>query len=526
MRLRPTLALTTAAAVFVSLAACSGGTTPNDSPTGGEKTFVLAVSADLGSLDPSLGLSSPLFWASRFAYDTLITLDLAGELHSALASDWRQQDDQLVFTIKDGVTCSDGAAFTAQTAAANINFVADAANASPLLGTILPVGATATAEGQTLTVTLGEPAPFALTAISDLTMVCDAGLADRSKLQAGTIGSGPYELTEAVPGDHYSYKIRSGYTWGPDGAATDGSKMPTTVVIKVVENETTLANMLLAKEVNAGLVTGADTDRLIAAGLFALEANMVLGEQWANEAQGHPTADPAVRQALIQAVDLAAIRAALTSGLGAAPTTFATSDPVACPGDSISANLPASADPAGAGATLEAAGWSLGADGVRAQGDTRLAITFAYDSGIGPGVTAAAELATAAWQDAGFEVDARQLPTTQMEELLFGTGAWDVAWEPVNISSPDQLVTLVSGVGVAEGGMNFAGIQNSAYEAKVADAAQQVGQTGCPTWLEAEAELVKAADVVPFANSVIKVFGAGATFERGSVIFPTSIVVE
>ncbi len=33
-------------------------------------------------------------------------------------------------------------------------------------------------------------------------------------------GTGPYELTEAVPGDHYTYQIRDGYTWGPNGATT------------------------------------------------------------------------------------------------------------------------------------------------------------------------------------------------------------------------------------------------------------------------------------------------------------------
>ncbi|MDR2453244.1 MAG: ABC transporter substrate-binding protein [Bifidobacteriaceae bacterium] len=525
MKLPRSAALGAATAIALSLAACAQEAPDSDGAPAASQTFTMAVSADPGALDPSLGISSSLLWASRFAYDPLVNFDLAGQAHSGLASEWEQLEDKLVFTIKDGVKCSDGSDFTAHTAAANINFVADPANGSPLLGAFLPVGASAAAEGQTLTVTLGQPAPFALSAISDLVMVCQAGLDDRSKLATSTIGTGPYELTEAVAGDHYTYKLRSGYTWGPDGQSTDGSAMPGTVVITVVDNETTLANMLLAKQVSAGLVTGADSERLISAGLFSLDANMVLGEQWMNHAEGHPTADPAVRQALVQAVDLADARAALTSGLGAAPTTFGTSDPVACPGDSISANLPA-ADPAAAAAALEAAGWTAGADGVRSKDGARLAIVFVYDSGVGPGVAAAGELATAAWRQAGFEVDARQLPTDQMEEILFGTGAWDVAWEPINFSSPDQLVALVSGPAVADGGMNFAGIHNSAYEAKTAEAAAQVGAAGCGLWLEAESELVKAADVVPFANSVIKIFGAGATFERGSVIFPTTIAVE
>ncbi|MDR2348728.1 MAG: ABC transporter substrate-binding protein, partial [Bifidobacteriaceae bacterium] len=197
------VAIATATATLFSLAACSQENPDQDGAAG--KTFTLAVSADPGALDPSLGISSPLLWASRFTYDPLIHFDLEGQAHSGLASEWEQLEDKLVFTIKDGVKCSDGSDFTAETAAANINFVADQANASPLLGTILPVGASAAAEGQTLTVTLGQPAPFALSAISDFVMVCDAGLQDRSQLAGATIGTGPYELAEAVPGDHYTY---------------------------------------------------------------------------------------------------------------------------------------------------------------------------------------------------------------------------------------------------------------------------------------------------------------------------------
>ena len=39
------------------------------------------------------------------------------------------------------------------------------------------------------------------------------------------------------------------------------------------------------------------------------------------------------------------------------------------------------------------------------------------------------------------------------------------------------------------------------------------GTEGCDTWLEAESALVAAADIVPFANNVVKTFGNGAEFE-------------
>ena len=39
------------------------------------------------------------------------------------------------------------------------------------------------------------------------------------------------------------------------------------------------------------------------------------------------------------------------------------------------------------------------------------------------------------------------------------------------------------------------------------------GKEGCETWLAAESDLIAKADIVPFANNVVRTFGAGAKFE-------------
>ena len=101
MRLSRCRALAAAAAILTTFAGCASGDSDTDGDAGG-KTFVLALSADPGALDPSLGISSPLLWVSRFAYDPLVTADVQGEIHSGLASAWEQPEDRLVFTIKDG----------------------------------------------------------------------------------------------------------------------------------------------------------------------------------------------------------------------------------------------------------------------------------------------------------------------------------------------------------------------------------------------------------------------------------------
>jgi peptide/nickel transport system substrate-binding protein len=514
-----------ACVVVTVLAGCGGG---DDGGTAGDGevidggTFTMAMDADPGSLDPQASASSNVFQLSHFAYDPLLHMDDEGQLVSGLASDWQVDGQEVTLTIADGITCADGEPFTAADAAANIDWVADPANQSPLLGTFLPPGASATADGSTLTMTLEAPAPFVLEGLTSLPMVCASGLADRSVLADETRGTGPYELTEVVPTDHFTYRLREGYTWGPDGASTAEEGMPDEVVVQVVPNETTSANLLLSGGLNAATVLGPDAQRLTGADLFASTLDAVLGEMWFNHAAGRPGADPAVRTALTQALDLGELQEVLTGGNGSPGSTFATAAPVACPGDSVSGELPTGGLEA-ARETLDVAGWTAGPDGTRSKDGTPLELTFIYNSGLGTGGAAAAELASTTWQELGAEVDMTGQDDTALLETVFGSGNWDVTWLQLTVSSPDQLVPFLSGPAAPEGN-NFASIDNADYAAGVAEAMTMNGTEGCDTWLAAESALVRDADVVPFANQTVNTFGSGARFESGAVaVVPTSI---
>ncbi|WP_299959730.1 ABC transporter substrate-binding protein [uncultured Modestobacter sp.] len=509
------------------LAGCGGGGEDGGGDAAGGEvvdggTFTMAMDSDPGSLDPQMSPASNVFQLSAFAYDPLLNTGEDGGLVSGLATDWEVDGQEVTLTLGEGITCSDGEPFTAEDAAANIDFVADPANQSPLLGTYLPPGASATADGSTVTITLAAPAPFVLEGLANLPMVCASGLADRSVLADGTRGTGPYELTEVVPTDHVTYSLREDYTWGPDGATTAEEGMPDEVVVQVVSNETTSANLLLSGGLNAATVLGPDAQRLSGADLFASTLDAVLGEMWFNHAAGRPGADPAVRTALTQALDLEELQGVLTGGTGSPGTTFATAAPVACPGDSVSGELPTGGLEA-AGQTLDDAGWTAGPDGTRSKDGTPLELTFIYNSGLGTGGSAAAELASSAWQELGAEVSMSGQDDTALLETVFGSGNWDVTWLALNVSSPDQLVPFLSGPTAPEGN-NFSAIDNADYAAGVAEAMTMNGAEGCDTWLAAESALVRDADVIPFANQSASTFGSGARFDSGAVaVVPTSI---
>jgi peptide/nickel transport system substrate-binding protein len=511
MKLKATLAICATTAL---LAGCGGGSDGDNSGDGGDSkyvdggTFTMSIPGDPGKLDPQSSASTQLFAVNQLGYDSLVSVDgETGEIQSQLATDWAVDGKTVTLTLGKGITCSDGSDFTATMAADNINYVGDPKNKSPYLGTFLPVGAKAKADDAagTVTITLAQPAPFVLNGLGSLPMVCASGMADRKSLADHTDGTGPYELTEAVPGDHYTYQVRDDYTWGPDGATTAETGQPDTIVMKVVQNEGTAANLLLSGDVNAATIQGPDAKRLDAADLFSTSTPAMVGEQWYNHNEGHETSDADVRMALTQALDFGELASVATAGAGGPATTFAAIQPVSCPGDSISGALPAQ--------DVDAASSVLSGK----------KFTFLYSSAAGSAVAAAAELAVQEWKAAGADVTAKGVDETALQGAIFGTGDWDIAWVPLNVNSPDQLVPFLSGPGLADGGTNFSGIDNKEYADGVAQANTMNGTDGCDTWLDAESRLVAAADIIPFANNAVKTYGNGAEFEYPGTFAPTTV---
>lgn len=525
--------------VAIALAACSGnsaggqqggaGTTGNVANSSSPNvvngaTFTMAMNADPGNLDPQASASTSVYQMSYLAYDPLLSITNKGTIQSQLATSWKVQGPKVVLTLHKDITCSDGSKFTAKTAADNINYVGNPKNKSAFLGTFLPPGAKATADpaNNTVTVTLPAPAPFILNGLAGIPMVCAKGMADRKLLATKTDGTGAYTLTEAVPNDHYTLTKRSGYTWGPNGATTSTPGLPAKIVVKIIPNETTAANLLLSGQLNFATILGPDTQRLQAANLFSVGTPTISGEMWYNQATGHPGADLKVRLALTQAADLQQIAKVLTSGRGEPGTTFAAIPPIACPGNSVAKALPAH-DLAKAKALLDADGWKVGAGGIRSKDGKQLALTFVYTTQSGSSGSAAAELAAQQWKQLGAKINLKPMDQTALTTMLFsGGGNWDIGWVPLNVNSPDQLVGFMSGPTPPKG-QNFAGINNPAYNKAVAQAEKTQGHAGCAQWLSAESNLVKDADVIPFANQVVETFGKGAQFQVIGDLIPTSI---
>ncbi|CAM3574104.1 ABC transporter substrate-binding protein [Kibdelosporangium persicum] len=513
--MRSVLRIAVAGTAALSLAACggTGGDAGSQNLVNG-KTFTMVLPGDPGNLDPHFTSLSVTMQVDRFLYDSLVAFDKDGTSVPNLAEKWEATTTTAKFTLRKGITCSDGSPLTAATVAANINFVGDPKNSSSRIGVYVPPGATATADDAAGTVTVTSPVPnsFLDRAVGALHIVCDKGMKDRDLLKQGASGTGMFTVTEVVPADHYTLERRKDYAWGPGDWKADQQGLPDKVTLRIVANESTAVNLLVSGEANAAGVIGPDQQRLQAQKAVQRDVMAMFGELWFNQKPGLPGADAAVRRGLTQALDLGQLTQVLTSGTGQLAKGLVAPGMTPCDPDTISGRLPAH-DLAAAKTTLDTAGWRAGSDGIRVKDGKRLAITLFYTTELGTTMQATAELMQKFWQEAGVEVSMKGGTHAELSQVIVaGQGSWDAGIVPLNVSSPGAIVPFVSGP-TPPNGTNFAGIQNSKYAALVQEASVIAGTAGCGKWAEAERALAENVDVVPFANANRPIFGKGATFE-------------
>jgi len=473
-------------------------------------SVTVAIPADPGNLDPQMTLISSTRYLDSFAYDTLVNLTGPGTISSGLAQSWKVVSPKKVeFTLRPNITCADGTKMTASVVKQNLDFVGNPANKSPLLGLFMPVGATVTASNsaRTVVVTTNTPNPFMIQGLALVQLVCSKGLANRALLDHGTDGTGPYALTGAVPGDHYTFAVRKGYAWGPNGATTAVNGLPAKVTVKVVVNETTAANLLLTGGLNIASIGGPDRTRLAKAKLFNIVSPAQPNEILFNESPGHPAANPAVRKALVQALNLGQIGKVVTSGFGLKMTQLSLQNFTPCAGDSVTGNVPAF--------NTSAAKSGIGGASVK----------LLYASDEGPSYAPAAELAQEQLSAAGAKVTLDPQSTANLQGTLFGTGDWDIVIIGIGVANPAQFTAFVSGPAPPHG-TNFADINNADYKLAVSRAVRRVGTEGCKYWLQGESALFKSGDIAPLQVTTSATYGRKTTFKLGvQGPIPTSLRV-
>ena len=195
-------------------------------PTPDDDTLVIAINGEPGSLDPSqVGGSTggSNFRIMMHTFGTLYELGQAsGAIDPYLAHSFTVSDDgtEWTFHMHEGLTCDDGEPLTAEDAAYSFNRMADPANGFTGNSAGFVVASTGFIEARAdseldVTIVAAKPQNRAmrLGLYSEVLVHCKDSYEAMTLEEAArnVVGSGPYSLTEWVPGEYISMHKIEGF---------------------------------------------------------------------------------------------------------------------------------------------------------------------------------------------------------------------------------------------------------------------------------------------------------------------------
>ena len=329
-------------------------------------TIVVGLSADITTFEPANIASRDNQNIAQHIFGSLFTLDASGKHVPDLATTMETSDDgtAYTYTLRQGLTCHDGEALTAEDAAYSFNRIADPANkftgnAPGFVFTSIGFKSAEALDAQRVRITIARKNPIAFGLLTEINIHCKDSYAKMSLDQASTspIGSGPYRLASWTRGSEIVLE-RVGQAGAFDR-----------IVWRIIPEASTRSAELIAG--NVDIITNVAPDQIAAINASSVAQvqsitstrRMYLGfnqaEQFAQTPGGRAIRDPKVRRALQYAVDVPTICKQLlqvecrrATGL----VNFVNTNP---------ALAPYPFEPKTAERLLDEAGWPRGANGTR-----------------------------------------------------------------------------------------------------------------------------------------------------------------
>jgi peptide/nickel transport system substrate-binding protein len=411
-----------------------------EATAGGDITVGLDFEPD--SLDPHVTPYAVSHTVMMNVFDTLVWRDQAGEFQPGLAERWEVSDDGTEFTfhLRDGVTFHDGTPFDAESVKFNFDRIADPETQSGFASTLLgPYEGTEVLDPRTAKVTFSAPAPGFLDGASQafLGMVSPAAVEQfGADFGRNPVGTGFMRFVEWAPQDHITLERNPDYAWAPPIFAHEGPAYLDRIEFRFYPEGATRLAALQAGDADV-------VDNVLSSDLLILEGDSNFQVMRA-EALGlpivillntaaAPTDDVAVRQALNYALDRQQmVDVAMFGGTQPAYGPLAPRTPYYLP--DVESMYPY--DLARAGEVLDAAGWTMGDDGVRSKDGQPLVIRWAVTPWDAPW----AELAQAQLSQIGAAIEISQMADAPALEAMANdeTNMLSTAWassDPVVLST-------------------------------------------------------------------------------------------
>lgn len=440
----------------------------SDAPHSGGK-LVVAIDTDPNCLDPQQVGNNNSLNIGRQMTDSLTDQDPAtGKIVPWLATDWQISDDnrRFTFTLREGVTFSDGTAFNAQSVKDNLQAIVAMGARASLASTYLK-GLTEidTPDAQHVTIVFAQPNAQFLQATSTMSLGFFADKTVKTsadaRCQGALVGTGPFVLSSFVHNQKVVLSRRTGYQWPSSLAKHQGDSYLDGIEYRVIPESGVRFGSLVSGQLdlNAG-VTPQDEPLILAKKLpiIARSNPGLVYSLYPNQSMAL-MADPSVRQALNLAVDRAALQPILSRYQSPASSVLAKTTPLY---QDLGSAL--KYDPQAAENLLQQDGWIAGPDGVRVKNGKRLSFTLTYWQSA-PFI----ELVQQQFKKVGVDMQLEKAPIGQVIARQ-SSGTQEAEFYNLTRSDPDVLRTVFD---AGPGGRNV----NKRAANQVDTALQQSSQT-------------------------------------------------
>lgn len=389
----PATGATTAPSTGAASAPAAGSTTaagaatkPATAATAAKKggAMVMAASADAETLDPHVTTALRAARYLALLHDNLINRDFDGSFKPALAESWTISPDGLTYTfkLKSGVTFHSGKPFTS----ADVKYTFERwlkTEKSPTAYTIKPITSVDAPDPQTVVMKLDKPYNILLDQIAgSWAVILNKDVVEKAGKDYGVSvvdGTGPYKFKEWVRQQRFVVERNPAYAWGgPVFQNASGAAYLDSVEIRIIPEDTTRIAEFEAGNILINIDTPAQEVERLSKGE---KVTVVKYEQLQTSYVGMntkktPVDDVQVRRGIAYAVNREEIVKGAYFGLGQPAINMLSPQ---TPGywEGVK-DVAAGFDLEKSKSTLDAAGWKMGASGVREKGGQQLVVPFWY----------------------------------------------------------------------------------------------------------------------------------------------------
>ncbi|MGI6879795.1 TIGR04028 family ABC transporter substrate-binding protein [Microbacterium sp. gxy059] len=320
--------------------------------------------------------------ADRLLYQNTETLELEPWIAEELP-EVNEDATEYTFTLREGVTYSDGTPLDAENVAKNIDLygTGDADRALGPSETIHAYEGSEVVDERTVTFRFSEPAPGFAQAVSTINsgLLSDDTL-DQSRDEFGPggateiVGSGPFVIVDEQIDTALTLDAREDYDWAPASREHQGAPQIAGIDLTVVEEASVRVGTAATGQADvARQIPPADEERFDAPGLHLFVGPTSGVANSLSLRFAHPLLeDIRVRQAIIAGIDREQIVETLFTDSYPLATGILTTTALGYVDTSDSWVH----DPAEAERLLDEAGWDPGSDGIREKDGERLVIAF------------------------------------------------------------------------------------------------------------------------------------------------------